>query len=121
VLLISNGRRAALLAGDISKQVERRLPKQPVDLLMAPHHGSRTSSSLSFVRGYAPAVVFVSTDRRSRYGHPHEDVLKRYASAELAVTGRAGALIWSSADPGVVLAHRQQQAAYWHRQLPVRP
>ena len=121
VLRISNGRRSALLAGDISSRIERRLPKQPVDLLMAPHHGSRTSSSLSFVRGFAPAIVFVSTDRRSRYGHPHVDVVKRYRSAELAVTGRGGALTWSSADPRSALAHRQQRAAYWRRQLPVRP
>ena len=43
VLLISNGSRSVLLAGDISRRVEARLPRRPVDLLMAPHHGSRTS------------------------------------------------------------------------------
>ncbi len=116
VLLISNGRRSALLAGDISSRIERRLPKQPVDLLMAPHHGSRTSSSRGFVSGFAPAVVFISTDRRSRYGHPHPDVLGRYAGSVIAITGRAGALTWESRQPGEVGSYRQRRAAYWHRQ-----
>ena len=114
VLLISNGNRSALLAGDISRQVEARLPKRPVDLLMAPHHGSRTSSSPGFVRGFAPALVFVSTDRRSRYGHPHPDVVARYADAELRVTGIEGALRWSSSDPERAIGWRQAHGAYWH-------
>lgn len=122
VLLISNGRRSALLSGDISHRVERRLPKQPVDLLMAPHHGSRTSSSMSFVRGFSPHIVFVSTDRRSRYGHPHPEVIARYASAQVWITGRSGALAWQSDNPHAVVAQRQRRSAYWRRRLePVRP
>lgn len=122
VLLISNGRRSVLLAGDISRRVERRLAKQPVDLLMAPHHGSRTSSSLNFVNGFRPATVFVSTDRRSRYGHPHPEVIARYQGAEIWITGRSGALSWDSAAPGRVRAQREAAGAYWHRRAaPVRP
>jgi competence protein ComEC len=117
VLLISNGRRSVLLAGDISSRIERKLPKQPVDLLMAPHHGSRTSSSKSFVRGFAPALVFVSTDRRSRFGHPHPDVVERYGDARLLVTGRAGALIWRSDVPAVAFAWRDRRSAYWQRRF----
>jgi competence protein ComEC len=117
VLLISNGRRSVLLAGDISSRIERRLPKQPVDLLMAPHHGSRTSSSKSFVRGFAPAIVFVSTDRRSRFGHPHPDVVERYEDARLLITGRAGALIWRSDVPAEAFSWRAHRAAYWQRQF----
>ncbi len=122
VLLVSNGRRSLLLAGDISRRVERRLTKQPVDLLMAPHHGSRTSSSAGFVRGFAPAIVFISTDRRSRYGHPHAEVVERYAGSQLWITGRAGALQWVSSRPGRVYAYRERRAAYWQRRYePLRP
>ena len=122
VLLISNRNRSVLLSGDISRRVERRLPKQPVDLLMAPHHGSRTSSSWSFVRGFSPQTVFVSTDRRSRYGHPHPEVMARYAGAEVRITGRSGALTWQSNEPDLIFAQREQAGAYWHRRaLPVRP
>ena len=117
MLLISNGARAVLLAGDISRRIERRLPKQPVDMLMAPHHGSLTSSSMSFVRGFSPQVVFVSTDRRSRYGHPHPDVVARYAQARLSITGRAGALTWESAAPLRSSAYRERRGAYWHRRF----
>lgn len=117
VLRISNGRRAVLLAGDVSRRVEARLPKEPVDLLMAPHHGSRTSSSPGFVRGFAPALAWVSTDRRSRYGHPHPDVLARYRAAEVAITGRQGALRWRSDRPRETFAFRARRAAYWHRRF----
>jgi competence protein ComEC len=120
VLLISNGERSALLAGDISRRVEARLKKRPFDLVMAPHHGSRTSSSPGFVHGFTPKVVFVSTDRRSRYGHPHPEVLRRYAGTDLYVTGRQGALRWSSRSPGRVIGWRRDRGAYWHRRLPRR-
>ncbi|TNF86127.1 MAG: DNA internalization-related competence protein ComEC/Rec2, partial [Gammaproteobacteria bacterium] len=116
VLLVSNGQRAALLAGDISRGVEQRLAKQPVDLVMAPHHGSRTSSSRGFVRGFRPGIVFVSTDRRSRYGHPHPEVIARYAGATIGVTGRSGALTWGSDASESVTAHRPHSGAYWHGQ-----
>lgn len=115
VLLISNGSRSVLLAGDISRRVEARLPRRRVDMLMAPHHGSRTSSSPGFVRGFAPGVVFVSTDRRSRYGHPHPEVVGRYEGSDLYITGQAGALSWSSGAPERVAAWRPDRGAYWHR------
>ncbi len=115
VLRISNGVRSALLAGDISRRAERRLSQGPVNLLMAPHHGSRTSSSPGFVREFSPGVVFVSTDRRSRYGHPHPEVVERYARAAVHITGADGALRWYSGEPERVVAWRRDHGAYWHR------
>ncbi|MGE0623078.1 MAG: DNA internalization-related competence protein ComEC/Rec2 [Pseudomonadales bacterium] len=104
-----------LIAGDVSARVERRLPKSPVDLAFAPHHGSATSSSAAFVRGFAPRIVFISTDRRSRYGHPHPDVLARYEAVRVHVTGREGALRWESSRPDRVVRERSRFGAYWHR------
>jgi competence protein ComEC len=115
VLLIEAGNHRALIAGDISRHVERRLELPVVDLLFAPHHGSRTSSSAGFVRRTRPSIVFISTSRRSRYGHPHPEVLRRYreVGARVSVTGRHGALEWISSSPEIVKRWRGRERAYW--------
>jgi len=116
VLLIEAQGRQALIAGDISSRVERQLTIGKVDLLFAPHHGSRTSSSLKLIRAAEPDVVFISTTRRSRYGHPHQEVIDRYRDidADIYVTGWDGALTWTSTDPDRVLRWRRDESAYWH-------
>ena len=113
----------ALLTGDISRRVEARLLSGDigqVDLMMAPHHGSRSSSSPRWVDRLAPRILFVSTARRSRYGHPHPEVVTRYesAGASVYVTGHDGALIWSSAEPERVSSLRVEDAAYWRSPRP---
>lgn len=117
-VLLIDGDRRALLAGDASRQIEMRLGRRlggPVDLLMAPHHGSLTSSSRGFVTRLRPATVFVSAGRGNRYGHPHPTVLARYRAlrADLSVTGLHGALRFESwREPG----HgrwRTLRPAYW--------
>jgi competence protein ComEC len=115
--MVEAGDRRAILAGDITARVERQLEKFPVDLLFAPHHGSRTSSSAGFIKGFQPQVVFVSAARRSRYGHPHKDVLDRYrkSGARIYVTGWQGALIWQSDRPAEIRAWRHEAGAYWHQ------
>jgi competence protein ComEC len=117
VLLVAGAHRRALLAGDISAAVERRLEVPSVDLLFAPHHGSRTSSSPRFVERTRPSHVIVSTARRSRYGHPHGDVVERYLAigAAVHVTGWHGALQWDSHRPRRVKRWREDERAYWHR------
>lgn len=116
VLLVQARGLGALLAGDISARVERSLPGEPVTVLFAPHHGSRTSSSTVFVDRFRPELVLISTERRSRYGHPHPEVLERYAAvgARIAVTGWHGALTWESARPDRLLESREHERAYWH-------
>lgn len=117
VLLVSNDTHSALLGGDISARVEstvaRALPS-PVTLMMAPHHGSKTSSSLALIRRAQPVHVWVSAPHFSRYGHPHPQVVQRYCEhgAQLAITGHQGALQWNSAQPN---GRRQwrQRAPFW--------
>ncbi len=110
-LLVQNGRRAVYFAGDIERNAERqlrsRLPAQ-VDLLIAPHHGSRTSSSAAFVRHLAPRHVVFSAGRRNRYRHPHAEVVKRYqeAGAVLWTTGELGALVWDSSRAERIVSDR---------------
>ncbi|MEM7080030.1 MAG: DNA internalization-related competence protein ComEC/Rec2, partial [Pseudomonadota bacterium] len=80
-LLVSNRRRQAYLAGDITWRVERRLVTQlprGLDFLLVPHHGSRTSSSRTFVRWTRPRIAVVSAGARNSFGHPHAQVVERY-------------------------------------------
>ena len=103
-LLISNPRSSAFIAADISKKSElvllAKLP-QNIDLLVAPHHGSASSSSQQFVNHLMPRVVIFSAARFNRYDHPRLEVLRKYADigARLATTGNSGAVTWSSTSP----------------------
>jgi competence protein ComEC len=118
VLRVANAQRSALLTGDISVKVERQIGRSlpPVDLMFAPHHGSRSSSSKAFVRLLGAKIVFVSAGYANRFGHPHPSVLSRYAQigARIYVTGLHGALIWRSDRPAVVENLRAADSApYW--------
>ncbi|MBI3932415.1 MAG: DNA internalization-related competence protein ComEC/Rec2 [Acidobacteria bacterium] len=67
-----------LLTGDAEAGGEAFLGALPSAVLKVPHHGSRTSSTAAFVAGVAPRVAIVSVGQRSRFGHPHAEVLERY-------------------------------------------
>ena len=118
VLQVTAGNERALFTGDISRRVEALLVDQGLQgarLLIAPHHGSGTSSSRRFVERVNPSLVFVTAGWRNRYGHPHEAVLRRYRllGAQTWVTGVDGALFWSSARPQTVRALRRERLGGW--------
>ncbi len=125
ILLVDDGRRRLLLAGDISRRVEAALLRvlaasgRPIDLLFAPHHGSVTSSSRALIRVSRPRLVFVSAGYGNRFGHPHPQVLRRYLAigATIRVTGHEGALMWDSRRPDVVRRWRRDRGPYWRAQL----
>jgi competence protein ComEC len=83
VLMLTVGDRRVLVTGDIETAAEDWLVRTGLrlraDVLVVPHHGSRTSSSPAFVDAVAPAVAVIPVGRNS-YGHPHEEVLARYAA-----------------------------------------
>ncbi len=87
VLAVAEGRRAALLAGDIERVAERRLASTlpAVDVVKVPHHGSRTSSSPAFVAATRPALAVVSAGRGNPFGHPHPTVVAAWQEAGTAV------------------------------------
>ncbi|HLF66042.1 MAG TPA: DNA internalization-related competence protein ComEC/Rec2, partial [Gammaproteobacteria bacterium] len=85
VLKISTGEYSVLLTGDIEKQGESWLIKHAMaaiktDILIAPHHGSSTSSTLPFVQGTQPQHVIFSTGYLNRYHFPNKKVVARYTS-----------------------------------------
>ncbi len=96
VLRVAGAGGSALLTGDVEASAERDLVARglaPADVLVAPHHGSRTSSSAAFVAAVAPRHVLIPAGWRNRFGFPHPEVLARYRArgSEPVVVGVAGA------------------------------
>ncbi len=86
LLRVGTGPAALLLTGDIEQQVERRLverdgPRLASDLLVAPHHGSATSSSAAFIAAVQPRWVLYSAGFANWLGFPIDAVRKRYQAA----------------------------------------
>ena len=75
------GTQRMLFTGDIEARAEARLRERgqlrPVDLLKVAHHGSRTSSSETFLQASSPSMAVVSCGRLNRFAHPHPEVLSR--------------------------------------------
>ncbi len=124
VLRISTPQGAvALLAGDIEKPQERALLERQAplaaDVLLVPHHGSKTSSSGDFLDAVQPRVALVQAAYRSRFGHPADEVMQRYHERGIAVweSAHCGAATWQSTDPAQVLCEREQQRRYWQHQI----
>jgi competence protein ComEC len=123
VLLVSAPGGRALLTGDIEKQAERLLLRDhrlmPVDLLLVPHHGSRTSSTPGFIDVLRPAHAIIPAGYLNRYGFPKPDVVARYQQRDVAiwVTGDEGAVMFEAGSEGVYprLLYRRQAGKYWHR------
>ena len=125
VLRISNGQTAALLTGDIEQAQEALLVQTQAsslaaDLLLVPHHGSRTSSSAPFLDAVRPRYALVQAGYRNRYGHPAPSVLARYREQgiQLVESTRCGAATWQSAAPEKVRCERLASLRYWHHALP---
>ncbi len=119
VLLIDNGRGRALVPGDITESseaaVSRRIGSDPVDFLVAAHHGSRSSSSVGFVQVTQPRIVVVSAGYLNRFGHPHPRTLCRFAraGADVYLTALSGAVVWRTERPDRVVQWRARSPPYW--------
>jgi competence protein ComEC len=98
VLRLRHGAVSILLAGDVERGAEARLAPGQVFAIKVPHHGSRSSSTPPLVEESRPAVAIVSAGYRSRFGHPHPEVVRRYreSGAELFRTDRDGSVTLSS-------------------------
>jgi len=94
VLKVSGNNLSVLIPGDIEARAEVSLVKQygealRADVLLAPHHGSLTSSSEAFLDQVKPSLLIVSSGYRNRFGHPHPKVMERYQKRQIKVLNTA--------------------------------
>ncbi len=81
VLRVTYGSVSFLLTGDVEAAAEELLAPGPITVVKAPHHGSRTSSTVPFVGQTRPRFVVFCVGRGNRFHFPHEDVEERYRAA----------------------------------------
>jgi competence protein ComEC len=122
VLRITTGRASMLLTGDIERAAEEELVKSGaatgVDVLLVPHHGSRTSSSEKFIAAVAPRWAIVPAGYRNRFGHPGREVVERYARAGVTLlrTDLDGAVtVMLDKDSPEVRTERARAPRSWRR------
>ena len=99
VAKLTYGSKSFLLTGDSPMQVENillNLDSLPLssDVLKVGHHGSRTSTSLTYAKTVSPEYVVISAGRDNSYGHPHQEVLD--------ILEKIDAKVVSTADLGTI-------------------
>ena len=92
----------------------------PVDVLLVPHHGSKTSSTQAFLEALRPRWGLLQAGYRNRYGHPAAPVVARYEAVgtHLVLSPRCGAARWHSAEPQNVACMREDERHYWAHDVP---
>ena len=133
VLEVRNQNSSLWLTGDVEKQGEaditNRLDSEALKeignreiIFMAPHHGSKTSSSLEILKKLQPNRAFAQNGYRNRYGHPHPDVTARYKALEVPFyqTPHTGAQVWWFKKDAKASTQflRHDIKRLWHRAIP---
>ncbi len=122
VLEVSAGERRLLLPGDIERDSERRLLAagglRPADVVLMPHHGSSTSSTMPLVEAVTPGFAIATAGWRNRWGFPRPEVARRWQAggARVISTGEYGALAVTLCSDGrgpEITAHRQSRRRLW--------
>lgn len=125
VLKVSTASGSVLLTGDIESETEQRLIERHVEalhssVLVAPHHGSKTSSSAPFIEHVQPHTVLFPVGYANRYHFPAKDVVARYEHAGINVANSAdhGAILFKfehdKTNP--MIGWRQQARKIWTHQ-----
>ena len=124
VLRVEHPSGSLLLTGDIEKSVERKLVKQQankldVDVLIAPHHGSNSSSTTAFIQATTPDYVVFTTGYRNPYGFPDEKVVSRYekVGSDLVNSATQGMISFEFSNKnGLQLqpGYREVRQRFWH-------
>ncbi|NOT85649.1 MAG: DNA internalization-related competence protein ComEC/Rec2 [Methylococcaceae bacterium] len=121
VLHIKTANGSILLTGDIEKTAEAWLVDSygqalKANVLIAPHHGSNTSSSSEFLQRVAPEVILIPSGYRNPFHFPHPAVLQRYQAqhANWLNTADQGAIqVDISAAGTKTTPYRAQAGKYW--------
>jgi competence protein ComEC len=121
VLLVTSRYGNILLPGDIESRVEKTLvqhwgDKLSAEVLVVPHHGSKTSSTPVFIKQVHPAIALFPVGYRNPYRHPNKQVLKRYITSgvEFYDSASQGAVEILLRDSGIEASgYRQLAKRYW--------
>jgi len=129
VVEVSNDLFSFWMTGDIEKYGEAEMISRLTDdqysqgkarevIFMAPHHGSKTSSSAGLLQSLNPSQAFAQNGYLNRYGHPHPTVTRRYQDMSIPFyqTPESGAQIWdfkSNRFSKIDWRHREKRI--WHR------
>ena len=102
VVVYENGEDRALFTGDAEAEVENQLSIGDIELLKVGHHGSKTSSSPSFINQIQPEYAVILTGQPNQYGHPHQETLSLFESKGIPVyrTDEQGDIVFTSTGHG---------------------
>jgi competence protein ComEC len=115
---------SVLLPADIERESEAEILARTPDalaatLLVAPHHGSKTSSTEAFIRRVNPSIVIFTAGYRNQFGHPKPEVVERYRvlGSRLYRSDSDGAVLLRFGTGGVSShTYRQEHLRYWQSQ-----
>jgi competence protein ComEC len=131
VIKVSDGVNSLLLTGDINQEAEQQLITHyansnnstlAADILIAPHHGSKTSSSITFIKQVNPRWVIFSAGYKNRWNFPNAKVVQRYqdSGVKQITTGNSGFIRFNVENQHIdVKTYREDLAAYWYHYPPV--
>ena len=127
VLKISGQGGRLLITSDIEYEVERALIKSyghelQAQVLVVPHHGSKTSSSQAFIEAVGPQIALLPVGYRNRYHHPKPEVVERYRTTGASIhhSGHVGAvtvLFDAENGPVIVDEYRKSRRKYWNHEI----
>ncbi len=110
-----------LLTGDIEREQEAALVASlgdglRSDVLIVPHHGSKTSSTAAFLDAVKPRIAVFQAGYRNRFNHPNPEVLARYRERPIVLfdSPTCGAWQWPDLVQGQGVCQRDAARRYWH-------
>lgn len=122
VLKVSTAAGSLLLTGDIEKRAENNLSRKraaelQADVLVVPHHGSKTSSTDGFIQAVSPRWALFPVGYRNRFKLPRQEVVDRYdnSGVELLMSGQQGAIMMRFGKEAITppQGYRYLNRRYW--------
>jgi competence protein ComEC len=127
VIKVSSTSGTILLTGDVEKAGEYQMLARDAsvlkaDVLIAPHHGSKTSSTQDFIQAISPKLVIFTNGYLNRFGHPKSVIVQRYVNQDVQVLRSdydgAVQLNYKKDRAVKVLKWRKVERRYWHDEYP---
>lgn len=128
VVRVSDITNSVLLSGDIERSAELQLlanthnsgAKLQSRVLIAPHHGSKTSSTEAFIDAVSPELVLFPAGFRNRWGFPKEEIVERYQKRNISTltSGELGqiSILFNRKDVEI-RTYRSDFAPFWYNQV----